>query len=176
MKIFADHLSIRAKNQIFDWTVEILAKNYCISLLPPIVIGFSNRLKSRFGNAYIGANWIEISTPIWKRARIEQKRSLIKHEVAHLIAAKLHGFEIEDHGKEWREVMLKGGEWSLVYHTVDCTGLGRKMKKFLGFCSCHSHLLSHQKMKDFQNGFDFRCSACDHLILPTGEKIIQQTY
>ena len=48
---------------------------------------------------------IKINKTSWARVNDFEKYFLVIHELAHAVADRVYGFNIQDHGKEWRFVM-----------------------------------------------------------------------
>lgn len=76
---------------------EILIRFACdaYGLVPPVKIGYDR--KAQLSYCYADGSGIFF-------AKTQRNKFIALHEVAHFIADKLFGQEIEDHGKQWQGV------------------------------------------------------------------------
>jgi SprT protein len=85
----------------------------------------------------------------------------LPHEVAHLIARKLHGESIRPHGNEWKAVMQFFGADSLRCHNYATENVPvRKMRRFPYTCGCQQHQLTTIRHNRIQKGQTYPCRQC----------------
>lgn len=140
-----------------------------------IPVYFSNRMTTTFGRAYIWfwhnelskekSPYVKIAQKLWDRARPEQKRFCVVHEVCHVLAAIKYGRFIKPHGWEWSRLMRKCGEKPDRCHTVSTRGLKKKYVKEVQ-CSCGSiSYIGPTQIQRLRNGYKwYKCPACKNKI------------
>jgi SprT protein len=109
---------------------------------------------------------VYLNIDLFKRNREHFIKDTIPHEVAHLIADKInldnHSMMEGAHGKTWKMVMRKVyGLEPTRCHSLDTTGIGKKVSKYRYICKCMKHTLgqpSHNKVQKGQKAF--RCAKC----------------
>lgn len=83
----------------------------------------------------------------------------IGHEVAHLIACRLHGLQVKAHGDEWKRIMLRLGLEPKRCHCLDVTPAVTR-RKFLYICSCQKHTVGAARHKRIGWGKKYICKKC----------------
>ncbi len=85
----------------------------------------------------------------------------IPHEVAHLVARRLHGSGIRPHGREWRQLMNFFQADPVRCHNYDMSGIRcRAMRQYSYSCGCRQHQLSAIRHKRILNGQTYLCRRC----------------
>lgn len=85
----------------------------------------------------------------------------VPHEVAHLVAFRLHGRRIRPHGPEWRSVMALFGAVAERCHTYDVSGLAaRRLQRYAYRCACRSHELTSIRHNRIRAGQVYLCAHC----------------
>jgi len=91
----------------------------------------------------------------------------LPHEVAHVMAFRLHGAGIAPHGSEWRELMRFFGATPTRCHDYDVSDLGvRTLNRFHYRCGCRSHQLTSIRHQRIQRGQRYLCRACGQALEP----------
>lgn len=108
-------------------------------------------------------NVVYLNFELFKRNEKEFMSTIIPHEVAHIVADKLHpSFRRKPHSIAWKNVMrevfnLKPERC----HKLNTDGIGVKRKKFLYICSCAKHTIGETRHKKIsQSGKKYVCNAC----------------
>ena len=85
----------------------------------------------------------------------------IGHEVAHLIARKIHeGRRIRPHGPEWKRVMIAFGLRPDRCHTYETTAAKRKAG-YIYKCKCQEFRIGPKRHKNMQTGTrTYHCRSC----------------
>ena len=85
----------------------------------------------------------------------------IPHEVAHVVAYRLHGQRIRPHGPEWQQVMaLFGAEASRCHQFDTRQSKSRQLRQFDYRCGCRSHQLSSIRHNRVTRGQVYLCRQC----------------
>ena len=113
--------------QIRNWIDFALSRNDVAYLSNVIHVGWNERFTCKFADAAYKSRpprgRIRISPKIWERAMPEQRREVIVHETAHIVAYHLHGTGIKPHGVEWRQAMANCGVEPEVTHDINLLGI-----------------------------------------------------
>jgi SprT protein len=89
----------------------------------------------------------------------------VPHEVAHVIAFRLHGPRTRPHGHEWRQVMRVLGADPSRCHSFDTTRSStRRLRRHLYHCACREHLLTSIRHNRVGAGQTYRCVACGEVL------------
>lgn len=97
----------------------------------------------------------------------------IPHEVAHMVASKLHGRGV-GHGFMWKNIMLKFGKPPTTTHNLPLPR-ARKTKRYEYVCACRTYWLGKNRHYKLQNNPRYYqpCLTCGLLIAWTGnEKVV----
>jgi len=111
-------------------------------------------------------NIVYLNLELLKQNREHFANDTIPHEVAHLFADKLKikkNLPTEGaHGKTWKMVMRKVyGLQPIRCHSLDTTGVGKKVSKYRYICNCMKHSVSAISHKKIQAGErSYRCGKC----------------
>ena len=149
------------KPLIQKWIADACEANKVPELVPKIKWRFSNRFRTRMGDANSLTNMLRFSAILWNRATPEQKQNTVKHEACHLITWHLYG-KVESHGKEWASTMRYAGQKPDRCHSVQtakktidviCSGCKQVIK--MG-------LIRARKMKRGER--NYRCRKCNSVV------------
>lgn len=124
---------------------------------------FSTSLTATIGQALIYKNLIKLSAPLWGRTPVDERANTIAHEVCHLLAVYIYGFNVKGHGDEWRNLMIKAGYEPTRCHNIDTSGIeGKrgKSKRYLADCDCRTHTITKNRVTKMQNGKVYYCKNC----------------
>lgn len=133
-------------------------------------IEFSNALTKALGRVNFRTSTISYSRKLWLRATDEEKRTVVIHEVAHVVVDHLHGRRAGTaHGRVWKLQMVRMGiPWGNVspYHTIDRTGLKRSRVDTVGMSCCGGaeFRITMEKLRKSLNAAGetrMRCKRCD---------------
>lgn len=109
---------------------------------------------------------VYLNLELVKQNRQHFEKDTIPHEVAHLFARKLqvlNNLPAEGaHGKTWKMIMRRVyGLEPTRCHSLDTTGIGKKVSKYRYICSCMKHSVSAVSHKKVQAGEkSYRCGKC----------------
>lgn len=147
------------ERMIRQWIQQACDANDVPELASKIQLRWSTRMTSTGGTACYATNVITLSSQLYIRATLEQRRWLVKHETCHLICACKHGFGVAGHGIEWKRCMKAAGCKPVRCHNINTVGLGPKRRgnRQLGFCGCANHWFTPKQMKRIKNGVVFWC-------------------
>ena len=85
----------------------------------------------------------------------------IPHEVAHVVAYRLHGHKIRPHGQEWQQVMALFGAEARRCHQFDTRqSQSRQLRQFDYRCGCRDHRLSSIRHNRATRGQVYLCRQC----------------
>ena len=85
----------------------------------------------------------------------------VPHEVAHILAFRLHGLGIQPHGPEWRSLMQGFGAAPDRCHDFDVSGLqARTLNRSPYQCGCRSHQLTSIRHHRILRGQRYLCRTC----------------
>ncbi len=85
----------------------------------------------------------------------------VAHEVAHLVAYRLHGRGIRPHGPEWQTIMRRYGAEPLRCHSYDLSvSQHRSLRQFRYHCHCREHDLSSIRHNRVLKGRTYYCRRC----------------
>lgn len=96
---------------------------------------FTRKMGQAKGNNRLGLYTVRLSVPLFMRATEEDRENTIIHEVAHIITFILYP-KATPHGREWQMVHRKLGKEPSRCHTIDRTGLSRKVATVKCKCKC----------------------------------------
>ena len=129
-----------------------------------INIRWSNRMTSAMGNAskkrtnsqYL----IKVSTPLFLRASVEERRQTVIHEVCHVLDGIVNNVRMS-HGPSWKAMMRRAGVAPKRCHSVDNAGL----RKTYRYVCPHGHreyqlgAVRHRNMQSLY-GRKYICGVC----------------
>jgi SprT protein len=111
------------------------------------------------GRAFSKEWHIQLSSVLLTENTEQFEKDTIPHELAHLIAYRMHGYKV-GHGEHWKNIMLKLGLQPNRLHQMDVTN-ARTTESVGGyFCHCREHELTKRMHNRFVAGTLIRCSRC----------------
>ncbi|MEN8180113.1 MAG: SprT-like domain-containing protein [Pseudomonadota bacterium] len=111
--------------------------------------------------------YIRFNPAILMRNRDKFLSQTLPHEVAHLVARRLHGAKIRPHGQEWQAVMRFFGADPVRCHNYAMDGVQpRKMRLFAYRCGCRQHQLSAIRHNRILKGQTYLCRHCGKSLNP----------
>jgi predicted SprT family Zn-dependent metalloprotease len=131
-----------------------------------VSVSFNDRFTSKGGDASWSKKRIRLSSPLWPRMSDKDRYQIIVHEACHIVAFQKHGIYISPHGKEWKQAMRQCGLNPDRCHSVDTTGLRRRMPRYPFTCACQTHMISKIKRNRFFRGIMYRCYHCHTQLFP----------
>lgn len=96
----------------------------------------------------------------------EVLRTVIPHEVAHLVVYHLHGRDVEGHGVEWQRVMRSFGQDPKVRHAMPTKAARVVESPFEYRCLCQTHWLTARR-----HGKPYRCTKCGAMLRYVGDAV-----
>lgn len=161
-------------NEITRLIKEAGEKNNYPEIMDWVDIRWSNRMTSAMGSAQkqYGRYVISLSTKLFARATEEEKIQVVVHEACHVIAGLITGRRMK-HDHEWRQTMRNAGFSPDVYHSVSCTGLRKKVKRYVWECpnGCNTFKVSTRTHNNLMKRGG-RCPSCKATIDFTGRDYI----
>ena|SRR5688572_537935 len=146
---------------------DTCAKSGVPHLTESILYTFSRRFTRRLGEAtyhrHNRSAMIKFSLPLWDRATEQQRHNVIVHETCHVVAfhkANLSTITIRPHGPEWAREMRVNGLEPERCHTVDRTGLARRLPTVTVSCGCRTHQLTTNRVTRMRKGQKYQCRLC----------------
>jgi hypothetical protein len=114
------------------WTADVVHSTIqdiltcwdCLDLEDTIQWGWNPRLRTTLGRAIPGKMRVELN-PLLLARHPGHVRHVLIHELAHLVAIRLHGRQAP-HGGAWKQLMQKAGESPRATHNLDVRDLRRK--------------------------------------------------
>ena len=98
---------------------------------------------------------------------------VVIHEVGHLVTRRLYdvnGIRTKSHGPEFKRVTRALGGSANRTHSMDTTGLGRKITRHEVKCSCRTHMVTTRILNTLSTRW---CRACKGKLTPTGKVVTQ---
>ena len=130
---------------------------------------FNASFTARMGDANFELKRIRLSSPLWPRADEQERENTVKHEACHIITRLQYGFRVKSHGREWQIVMRNCGLRATRCHSVDRTGLHRRMTRYPASCTCGAVFAVGPKV--YRNiklyGSNYSCAKCHSRIVVT---------
>lgn len=96
----------------------------------------------------------------------EVLRTVIPHEVAHLVVYHLHGRDVEGHGVEWQRVMRSFGQDPNVRHVMPTKAARVVERPFEYRCACQTYWFTARR-----HGKPYRCSKCGAMLRYVGDAV-----
>lgn len=110
----------------------------------------------RHGRPYIRYNRLMLS-----KQPEEFLSQTLPHEVAHLVARRLHGSGIRPHGDEWKRVMaFFGAKANRCHNFTLVDGHYRQLQRFSYACQCRQHELTSIRHNRVLKGTRYLCRSC----------------
>jgi len=133
-----------------------------------IELRWSQRMTSAMGNAsrrnMMAYHYtIKLSTPLFLRATVDERRQTIIHEVCHVLDGIVNNRKMS-HGPTWKAMMKRAGVTPQRCHNVDTSGL-RKARKTYRYTCPNGHksyelgAIRHRNMQSV-GGRKYICPVC----------------
>jgi len=136
-----------------------------------IQLEWNDRFTSRMGDANHSKQRIRLSTPLFRRATVEQQENTVIHEACHVIAREKFGRGIKSHGGEWKACMIIAGYEPTRCHSIDRTGLKKTRKTYSTSCGCAKlHMVTKKVWIQVAYGYKYTCRRCKCRLKLTKEK------
>jgi SprT protein len=100
---------------------------------------------------------------------------MVPHEVAHVVAERLHGKRVRPHGKEWKAVMAFFGAEPRVHHDFE-SRYARTVVRYPYRCDCEElHFLGARSHRRFRRGrTEYTCRRCGRVLEYTGTPHVER--
>jgi len=114
------------------------------------------------GTAHLQKNEVRFNHFMYQQNEDLFLKTVVPHEVAHIIVFQIYGSAVKPHGKEWQAVMLKVyGLYPDRTHTFDTPP---PKQVFLYSCDCQLHEFTKRRHTRVESGSEYICKRC-HSIL-----------
>lgn len=161
-------------SQARAWISETMGKFSFLSTSSWIVIEWNNTFTRRMGDAIYfpleKKGRIRLSLPLWPRASEQERRETVIHELCHVLNEWFRfnksGYRYNPgHGTSWKRLMLTVGLAPKRCHSVDRTGLKRKVTRVAATCGCMTYNITQTRATKIQNGTAvYCCRKCRGLL------------
>ena len=123
------------------------------------------------GVAHLTENKLRFNPQLYRENQQDFLRQTVAHEVAHLIAHRLFGLNIQPHGKEWQLIMR--GVYGLPPERCHNYAVKRaQVSRFIYRCQCPQgeFLFSAQRHALVKKGRRYLCKRCRNTLHFSGEQ------
>jgi len=139
--------------------IQTVFNHACETLGVEVTWGWNDRFLRVLGRARIRDMHIELSSKIWKLAKLEDRKEVIYHEVAHIAAFKK--YKSCGHDRPWRLCMMMVGYQNAERcHTIDVSKLTIKNRHPV-FCDCTAHMITKIRLNKMRRGVKMSCKKCN---------------
>lgn len=154
---YADEEELRQRVR----SVWALARGEWGSALPesPPLVNFKYT-GSAAGRAYYYSHVVEFNVQFMARERVNMLDETVPHELAHIVAFRLHGERGRGHGPLWRAAARRLGCSAERCHSYDTTGLRGVQRRWAYACGCRVHKLTTTRHRKAIRGTRYRCRRC----------------
>ncbi len=154
---------VRLRRRVLAVTEELLAAaraRWPKAEIPRVEVTFKLRGHAA-GEADPASGTTNYNAELLERYGDEFIRSIVPHEVAHVVAERIGGRGVRPHGREWRSVMEYFGAEPSVSHGFE-TKAARRLTLYPYRCRCGTiHRLSKRSHRRFRRGsVTYTCTAC----------------
>jgi SprT protein len=116
-----------------------------------------------------GATKIRYNAALLQQYGQQFIQQTVPHEVAHLIARRLHGPNIKPHGREWRTIMSFFNTPAMRCHNYDTSmSAVRTMRYYEYQCQCKTHQISAIRHNRSNSGVTYLCRLCGSSLVFVG--------
>lgn len=120
------------------------------------------------GMAYPQVNRLRFNPLLYRENSRHFLQQTVAHEVAHLLAYRLHGKNIRPHGTQWQNIMLQ--VFGLPAERCHSYRLPPAWKTLYAYaCRCRQHDFSAQRHARVRKGQCYLCKACRQPLVFTGK-------
>ncbi|WP_231908865.1 SprT family zinc-dependent metalloprotease [Marinomonas sp. TW1] len=110
------------------------------------------------GTAHLQKNELRFNHFMYQQNPVEFLKTVVPHEVAHIIVYQIYGTSVRPHGKEWQAVMKKVYQLSPNRtHMFDVPPL---KNSYLYACACRQHEFTKRRHSRAQKGVEYICKEC----------------
>jgi len=118
------------------------------ALISKLSWDWNSRFTSRMGDASWPAAVIRLSSPLWPRASIRDRRETVIHELCHLVTGFKYG-TMDGHGPRWQSLMIDAGCRPARRHQVCNRGLVHRVR---AICDCQVHEITSRRAAMIERG------------------------
>jgi SprT protein len=135
-------------------------------------VSYRTDLKKTAGLAYLRLNKVEFSSQLLIENSESFLKSTVPHEVAHIITKILYPRSKQNHGPEWKNVMMMLGAEPKTYHSYDISSCVKEVVTYRYSCRCGEfHHLTKRRHNNAQAGSEYLCKKTGSRIIyfPSGD-------
>ena len=153
-----------AVRELSDRLVQLARECWPTARIPQVRVDFGLRGRSA-GDACPSSSTTRYNSGLLDRYGDEFVRSIVPHEVAHIVAWAVFG-RVKPHGPEWRSVMSFFGVDPSVTHEFETTP-ARRVRRVPYRCSCGiPHRMTKRAHLRIRRGtVEYRCRSCGDLLV-----------
>jgi len=126
-----------------------------------IVWSFNGRLKTTLGRAWYKDSKVEFCFNLWDKASYEQRRSVIIHEVVHVLCFIKYQKNC-GHSNLWKSMMIQCDGDTSRCHDVDTSQQRRNHKCYIIKCRCRAHEITSNRFSRMKRGSKYKCGVCGY--------------
>lgn len=163
-------LQQQALNKIEEVRIQ-LEQLYLIKF-PELTVSFDINSTRIAGLAYIYKNKVRFNNHFLEKYKEEFINITVPHEIAHIGACVVYGYNIRAHGPEWKRMMLRLGCDPNRCHTyvADVTSNRTSIKHLYTCNKCGESIPVGDKIhKNIINGLNYTHIKCGGQVLQTGQ-------
>lgn len=160
---FDHHAKLEAGSveEVSSIIVDTCKRLNLVSLPKLVSWSWNSRFKVCMGDATWPRAHIRLSSALWPRASVDERRETVVHETCHLAVAHLRGHMQAGggaHGRLWQSLMLDAGSPAAARcHRVNVDGLVARVE---ALCNCKIHRITPRKASKIRNGSIYICRSC----------------
>lgn len=126
------------------------------------------------GTAYLERNELRFNLYMYHQDPGKFLRTVVPHEVAHLVVYQIYQHHASAHGKEWRAVMEK--VFSVPAERTHDFKVKPPKQSFHYICNCQTHIFTRQRHNRAQSGTQYRCKLCQQCLEFQSEQLRDQSH
>lgn len=138
--------------------LEVLGAKYNRTFETPTIVYGVKGTTAGFAN--YGRNEIRLNTELLYTEWDDMLNQTVPHEVAHLVAGQVYGFNIKPHGGEWTLVMLYLGLAPTRCHSYNVKPSRQHARPHTYLCDCKEHKVTNYLHNKMQRGRPYTCTTC----------------
>lgn len=114
------------------------------------------------GWAFDQTNEIHFNPILLNENSVEFIKTIVPHEVAHVVAPRIFKKNVKTHGNEWKAIMGVLGVKPEIYHSFDSKNCKKyNIKRFIYKCDCSTfHFGKNKHDKLMKKRVDDECNYC----------------
>lgn len=150
-------------DEISDLLIDTCFMLDADDLIPRLSWEWNGRFTTRMGDATWPAAVIRLSTPLWPRASVEERRETVIHELCHVLTGHKFG-KMDGHGARWQSLMREAGyRRPGRCHLVSNDGLVPRVE---AACRCQIHKITSHKAGQIRSGKKvWVCRSCSNPLM-----------